>query len=111
MILRALAGLVLAAAALALLHYELAAYDLPLGPFATALAWIVVWLACRMRSRPCPFADRVSWYELAPALIAIVFVQLLVDMHTRYLGDALIAGVHWIALIVLLVCNRRASRS
>jgi hypothetical protein len=111
---RALVGFLLAVGALALVHNELAAFDIPIGPFVTQLAWLALWLTCRMGSRPCPFADAVSWYELAPAVIAIVFVQLLLDMHTPGLGDAIVAGVHAIALIVVLAiarCNRRARRS
>ncbi len=81
-------------------------YGIPLGPFATLLAWLALWCACALRSRPCPFADAVSWYELAPAVIAAMFVELLLDMRTPYLGDVIVAGVHAIALIVLVAIAR-----
>ena len=114
MIPRALVGLVLVGGALALVYNELAAFEVPVGPFVMLLAWFALWLICGLRSRPCPFADAVSWYELAPAVIALVFVELLLDMHTRYFGDVIVAGVHTAALIVLLAiarCNRRTRRS
>ena len=111
MIPRALVGLVLVGGALALVYNELAAFDVPVGPFVTQLAWFALWLICRLRSRPCPFADSVSWYELAPAVIALVFVELLLDMHTRHLGDVVVAAVHTTALIVLLAIARYSRRT
>jgi hypothetical protein len=48
-------------------------------------------------------AQRVSWMEFLPVIGGLVVLQLLLDLHTPYLGDLVIAALHTLLLVVVLV--------
>jgi hypothetical protein len=51
-----------------------------------------------------------SGFELLAVMGCLVTLQLLLDLHTRHLGDIVIAGVHVCGLIALLVVHCRRAR-
>lgn len=75
----------------------------PAGPFITAAVWIVIIAAVIARpKRPARReAGHVGWIELVPLVVAVIMIQLLLDLRTPGLGDAVAAGVHAVALAIV----------
>jgi hypothetical protein len=68
-----------------------------IGPLITLVVWIAILVATIVRSQ------RVSWMECLPVIGGLVVLQLLLDLHTPYLGDLVIAALHALLLVVVLV--------
>ena len=80
--------------------------DEALGPLVTLIAWIVI-LGVGIR-RANGGVSFIEWFAVVGCILVL---QLLLDLHTRYLGDIVVAGLHAAALIAMLVgwlLNRRA---
>lgn len=76
-----------------------------IGPLITLAVWIVIVIVTVIRAR------RVSWIECLPVIGGLVVVQLLLDLHTPYLGDIVIGTLHALlvlAALVELILRRRA---
>jgi hypothetical protein len=80
----------------------LTAWDVPLPPFATALAWLIV-LGVRVVRR----RDPARTLELVPVACSAVLVQLLLDLRAPWLGDVAVAACHAVAAAVWVVRRRR----
>jgi hypothetical protein len=68
-----------------------------IGPLITLVVWTTILIATIVR------AHRVSWMEFLPVIGGLVVLQLLLDLHTPYLGDLVIAALHALLLVVVLV--------
>ena len=78
----------------------------PLGPLVTLIVWVAMLGVRVVRAN-----GGVSFIEWFAVVGCILVLQLLLDLHTRYLGDIVVAGLHAAALIAMLVgwlLNRRA---
>jgi hypothetical protein len=79
----------------------LTAWDVPLAPFVTAAGWTTALVARVVRGR-----ESIVTLELVPVACAAVLVQLLLDLHTPWLGDIAIAGAHGAAALIWLAWRR-----
>jgi hypothetical protein len=80
--------------------------DEAIGPLVTLTLWLVL-LFVRFRRSHSGFTF-VEWFAIIGCLLTL---QLLLDLHTRYLGDVVIAGLHVVALVALLVGAWRDRRA
>jgi hypothetical protein len=80
---------------------------IPVGPFVTLGIWIVI-IGLMLR-HDAGAADRPAsppWFELVPIAVAIVMIQLLLDLHRRWLGDLAALAVHVIGAAILWLRRR-----
>lgn len=80
--------------------------DEALGPLVTLTVWIAMFVARLVRSK-----GGVAFVEWFAVVGCILVLQLLLDLHTRYLGDIVVAGLHVVALLALLVGAIRHRRA
>ena len=69
-----------------------------IGPLFTLLMWIGIAIVM-MEKHP-------SWVEWMPVAAGLVSLQLLLDLHTRHLGDIVVAALH-VPLLVFALLRRR----
>jgi hypothetical protein len=72
--------------------------DEAIGPLITLTVWIVI-LGVGLR-RANGGVSFVEWFAVVGCILVL---QLLLDLHTRYLGDIVVAGMHVAALIAATV--------
>jgi hypothetical protein len=72
--------------------------DEALGPLITLAFWVTVLVVTLVRAK-----GPVSWIECLPVIGCLLVLQLLLDLHTPYLGDLVIAGLHVAMLVAILV--------
>jgi len=80
--------------------------DEAIGPLVTLLAWLAMFIYSARRSR-----GGVSFVEWLAVTGCVVMLQLLLDLHTPYLGDIVIGAVHAAAVIALAIARKRKARS
>lgn len=78
-----------------------------IGPVITLALWLAMFAIPRVRTKA-----GMTFIEWIAVLGCLVVLQLLLDLHTRYLGDLVIAGLHVAGAIALLVVrwHRRRAR-
>ena len=76
-----------------------------IGPLITLLAWIAI-LVFTIRTKRIG-----SWIEVLPVIGGLVMLQLLLDLHTPYMGDIVIATLHGGLLCLALVTHFRERRA
>jgi len=57
-----------------------------IGPVVTLLVWFAFVIALMRHDQ--------SWIECVPIAASLVILQLLLDLHTRHLGDIIVATLH-----------------
>jgi hypothetical protein len=72
--------------------------DEALGPLITLAFWVTVLVVTLVRAK-----GAVSWIECLPVIGCLLVLQLLLDLHTRYLGDIVVAGLHAAMFVAMLV--------
>lgn len=83
--------------------------DEAIGPLITFVAWIVMFLVRAVRAKA-----GIAFIEWFAVVGSLVMLQLLLDLHTRYLGDVVVAALHvtfGIAVAVVHWRERRLRRS
>jgi hypothetical protein len=83
-----------------------------LGPLVTLGVWLVVLvrqLVRALRGRP-PGEPLAVSLELVPVIGAVAVIQLLLDLHTRWLGDLVVAALHVLAVAGVLIRRRQRAR-
>ena len=72
--------------------------DEALGPLVTLIVWVAMLGVRVVRAK-----GGVAFIEWFAVVGCILVLQLLLDLHTRYLGDIVVAGMHVAALIAATV--------
>jgi hypothetical protein len=82
----------------------------PLAPIVIGAAWIAVFIVLEVRNRRAARRGErlVLWVELVPYVVALVLVQLLLDLHVRWLGDIVSIAVHVVVFAFVWLRRRRA---
>jgi hypothetical protein len=80
--------------------------DEALGPAITFAVWLAMFAIRVARSKGSAYF--AEWFAVVGCLVTL---QLLLDLHTRYLGDLVIAGLHASFAIALLVGALRHRRA
>jgi len=82
--------------------------DEAIGPLITFVVWVAMFIMRVARAN-----GGVTFIEWFAVIGCLVMLQLLLDLHTRYLGDIVVAALHaafGLALLVGHVRDRRARR-
>jgi len=79
--------------------------DEAIGPLITFSIWIAMFIV--RVSRANAGVTFIEWFAVVGGL---VMVQLLLDLHTRYLGDVVVAALHVVFVIALTVAHWRERR-
>ena len=69
-----------------------------LGPMITLAVWVTLFVVRAVRAKAG--VTVVEWIAIVGCLLVL---QLLLDLHTSYLGDLVIAGAHAAVLIALAI--------
>ena len=76
-----------------------------IGPVITLVVWIAILSYRVLHAR----GDHVSeWLAVVGSLVVL---QLLLDLHTRYLGDLVIVALHAVAVAAAMLLRKRRTRS
>ena len=80
--------------------------DEAIGPLVTFALWLALFIYRAIRSR-----GGIYFIEWIAVVGSLVMLQLLLDLHTRYLGDIVIVILHVTFLIVALIATWRSRRN
>jgi hypothetical protein len=85
---------------------------IPLPPLFVGAAWLIAFVTLELRSRRAVRRGGapVPWIDVMPYAIAVVLVQLFLDLHVRWLGEIVAGALHVLVFCAIWIRRRRQRR-